>query len=225
MNYMRELSRDNFLEDLSNALEFAAITNVDDDLNVKTITAKGKVTYFNGFTDWIAEMKTRQLENKNLGIKKRKAIEISRELEDYLKTWIDYFEHKECNLTYTPTGGCGIFFNKRKVGNLGITKSGNNLEFLIVRSYKRDYLKPRIKNLNIENIRTYNPAVKSNRLPWGKEFFAINDTLTAFIDHHTIIKRLFDEGLETRIQDKMLQVNEGNHHVLKEIFDVSYDFE
>ena len=74
-------------ERLTSVLEFAAITNVDDDIEVKSITTKGNVVYFDGFDGWIQEMRNGQEENKQLGLKRRAAIEVSSEIEDCLKNW------------------------------------------------------------------------------------------------------------------------------------------
>ena len=104
--------KEKLYERLSSVLEFAAITNVDDDIEVKSITTKGNVVYFDGFDGWIQEMRNGQEENKQLGLKKRPAIEVSSEMEDCLKYWCDYFQSEGYDLTYTPTGGCTIKYKK-----------------------------------------------------------------------------------------------------------------
>ena len=45
--------KEKLYERLTSVLEFAAITNVDDDIEVKSITTKGNVVYFDGFDGWI----------------------------------------------------------------------------------------------------------------------------------------------------------------------------
>ena len=84
--------KEKLYERLSSVLEFAAITNVDDDIEVKSITTKGNVVYFDGFDGWIQEMRNGQEENKQLSLKKRPAIEVSSEdWKSCLKYWCDYF--------------------------------------------------------------------------------------------------------------------------------------
>ena len=107
--------KEKLLERLSSVLEFAAITNVDDDLEVKSIATKGNVIYFDGFDGWIQEMRHGQEENKQLGLKKRKAIDINSDTEEFLTKWNNYFESKEFDLSYTPTGGCSVKYKKTKI--------------------------------------------------------------------------------------------------------------
>ena len=107
--------KEKLYERLTSVLEFAAITNVDDDIEVKSITTKGNVVYFDGFDGWIQEMRNGQEENKQLSLKKRPAIEVSSEMEDCLKYWCDYFQSEGHDLTYTPNGGCTIKYKNKKL--------------------------------------------------------------------------------------------------------------
>ena len=55
----------NFLnKKLDKALDFASITNVDDNIAIKPVTTKGQVTYFGGFDNYISLMRTGQEENQ-----------------------------------------------------------------------------------------------------------------------------------------------------------------
>ena len=58
--------KEKLYERLTSVLEFAAITNVDDDLEVKSIRQlKVMSPSFDGFDGWIQEMRNGQVENKS----------------------------------------------------------------------------------------------------------------------------------------------------------------
>ena len=133
--------KEKLYERLTSVLEFAAITNVDDDIEVKSITTKGNVVYFDGFVGWIQEMRNGQEENKQLNLKKRPVIEVSSEMEDCLKYWCDYFQSEGHDLTYTPNGGCTVKHKNIKIINLEIKKS-EIIAFLVLRASERDYFRP-----------------------------------------------------------------------------------
>ena len=206
-------------ERLSSVLEFAAITNVDDDIEVKSITTKGNVVYFDGFDGWIQEMRNGQEENKQLSLKKRPAIEVSSEMEDCLKYWCDYFQSEGHDLTYTPTGGCTIKYKKKKIGNLGIKKS--EISFLVLRAFKRDYFRPAIDGLDSSNIRRYAPS-EGQFTPQYKEFFELKGDSNGFESKKSELKSIFNEAIETMDDNKKLNVNMENHHILEDIFNGTY---
>ena len=206
-------------ERLSSVLEFAAITNVDDDIEVKSITTKGNVVYFDGFDGWIQEMRNGQEENKQLSLKKRPAIEVSSEMEDCLKYWCDYFQSEGHDLTYTPTGGCTIKYKKKKIGNLGIKKS--EIAFLVLRAFKRNYFRPAIDGLDSSNIRRYAPS-EGQFTPQYKEFFELKGDSNGFESKKSELKSIFNEAIETMDDNKKLNVNMDNHHILEDIFNGTY---
>jgi len=206
-------------ERLTSVLEFAAITNVDDDIEVKSITTKGNVVYFDGFDGWIQEMRNGQEENKQLGLKRRAAIEVSSEIEDCLKYWCDYFQSEGHDLTYTPTGGCTIKYNKKKIGNLGTKKS--EIIFLVLRAFKRDYFRPAIDGLVSSNIRRYAP-LEGQFTPQYKEFFELKGDSNGFESKKSELKSIFNEAIETIDDNKKLNVNMDNHQVLEDIFNGTF---
>ena len=206
-------------ERLSSVLEFAAITNVDDDIEVKSITTKGNVVYFDGFDGWIQEMRNGQEENKQLSLKKRPAIEVSSEMEDCLKYWCDYFQSEGHDLTYTPTGGCTIKYKKKKIGNLGIKKS--EISFLVLRAFKRDYFRPAIDGLDSSNIRRYAP-LEGQFTPQYKEFFELKGDSNGFESKKSELKSIFNEAIETIDDNKKLNVNMDNHQILGDIFNGTF---
>ena len=206
-------------ERLTSVLEFAAITNVDDDIEVKSITTKGNVVYFDGFDGWIQEMRNGQEENKQLGLKRRAAIEVSSEIEDCLKYWCDYFQSEGHDLTYTPTGGCTIKYKKKKIGNLGTKKS--EIIFLVLRAFKRDYFRPVIDGLVSSNIRRYAP-LEGQFTPQYKEFFELKGDSNGFESKKSELKSIFNEAIETIDDNKKLNVNMDNHQVLEDIFNGTF---
>ena len=222
--------KEKLYERLSSVLEFAAITNVDDDLEVKSITTKkGNVIYFEGFDGWIQEMRNGQEENKQLGLKKRKAIDINSDIEEFLTKWNNYFESKEFDLSYTPTGGCAVKYKKTKIANLGFGGSGGNktadIAFMILRAFKRDYRRPIITGIDSHNIRTYDPnGTKSFKVPWGNQFFQLTGGISDFKLREDDLKQLFMEAVETIDEGKKLKVNMDNHHKLEDIFNGSFNF-
>ena len=220
--------KEKLLERLSSVLEFAAITNVDDDLEAKSITTKkGNVIYFEGFDGWIQEMRNGQEENKQLGLKKRKAIDINSDTEEFLTKWNNYFESKEFDLSYTPTGGCSVKYKKTKIANIRFIDSGQyktgDIAFLILRAFKRDYRRPIITGIDSHNIRRYDPnGLKSFKVPWGNQFFQLTGGISDFKLREDDLKQLFMEAVETTDEGKKLKVNMDNHHILEDIFNGTY---
>lgn len=224
------LLKEKLFDQMCSVLEFAAITNVDDDLEIKqAVTKSGSVTYFGGFNNWIQEMKAGQEENKTLGIKSRKPINLDGIVDELLKYWNDYFESQGYDLSFTPTGGCTVKYNGKKIANLGFSGSGNNknsnkIGFMILRSYKRDYKRPIIEGLESTNCRKYDPnGKKSYLLPWGKEFFQLSAEPNALFSKTDEIKLLINESKETVDIDKRLKVTIDNHHILEDIFNGSFN--
>ncbi len=213
--------KEKLYERLSSVLEFAAITNVDDDIEVKSITTKGNVVYFDGFDGWIQEMRNGQEENKQLSLKKRPAIEISNDLEEFLKYWVDYFEAEGFDLIFTPTAGCSIKYKKKTIIRIDPPKS-KIIYISILRSFKREYKRALIDGLGSQNIRRYDPNIKSYILPWGKEFFQVYGEINEITSKENDIKYLFKEAIETINDDKSLKVNKDNHHILEDIFNGTY---
>lgn len=224
------LLKEKLFDQMSSVLEFASITNVDDDLEIKqAVNKSGSVTYFGGYNNWIQEMKTGQEENKALGIKKRKPVNIEGIVEELLKYWNDYFESQGYDLSFTPTGGCTVKYNGKKITNIGFSGSGNNknskkIEFLILRSHKRDYKRPIIEGLESDNCRKYDPnGKKSHLLPWGKEFFKLIAEPNVLFSKTDEIKLLINESAETIDEGKRLKVTLDNHHILEDIYNGTFN--
>jgi hypothetical protein len=221
-NILREIVPNQLNDKLDKALDFASITNVDDNIAIKPVTTKGQVTYFGGFDNWINQMRTGQEENNELGLKRRPPQKISDECVSFLKKWVTYFKSLGCELKFTPTAGCSVQYKKRKIGQLKPKKEV--IEFLILRSSKRGYKRPLVEGLNIENCRKYAPDDgPSYILPWGKELFIVLDNNDVIDKHENHIKTFLDEAVETVDDNNVLKVTKENHHILKEIFDETYN--
>lgn len=225
-NFLRELfgnNKETLHDELIFALEFAAITNVDDDLGAKQSSTKvGAVTYFEGFDFWIKEMRSGQEANTALGIKKRKPLEIDSETESLFLYWKNHFESEGYELVYTPTGGCTVSHKKSKIANLGFN-SKEGVELMILRDFKRDYKRPIIQNLSSNNLRKYDPNIKSYQLPWGKEYFKLTGAAKDFASNSGVLKQLFKDAEETINAGKKLKVNKDNHYILEDIYNGSFD--
>ena len=217
--------KEKLYERLTSVLEFAAITNVDDDIEVKSITTKGNVIYFDGFDGWIQEMRNGQVANKQLGLGGRKAIEVSSKMEDCLKYWCDYFQSEGHDLIYTPTGGCTVKYKKKKIINLGIIdKKGEKpkIGLNVLRASERDYYRPLIDGLESSNIRRYAP-LEGQFTPQYREMFKLIGDIKGVESKKSELKSIFKKAVETIDNDKRLKVNMENHHILEDIFNGTYN--
>lgn len=228
-NFLKELFGNNkeaLHDELLSVLDFAAITNVDDNLESKQSSTKiGAVTYFEGFDNWIKEMKNGQEANPTLGIKKRNPVVISNEIEEFFLLWKNHFESEGYELIYTPTGGCTVKFQKTKIANLGLTGNNKspNIEIMILRDYKKNYKRPIINGILSENLRKYDPNSKAYQLPWGKEFYRLVGEVSDFTSNGEVLKQLFQDAANTVKEGKKLNVNKDNHYILEDIYNGSFD--
>ena len=228
-NFLKELFGNNkeaLHDELLSVLDFAAITNVDDNLESKQSSTKiGAVTYFEGFDNWIKEMKNGQEANPTLGIKKRNPVVISNEIEEFFLLWKNHFESEGYELIYTPTGGCTVKFQKTKIANLGLTGNNKspNIGIMILRDYKKNYKRPIINGILSENLRKYDPNSKTYQLPWGKEFYKLVGEVSDFTSNGEVLKQLFQDAANTVKEGKKLNVNKDNHYILEDIYNGSFD--
>ena len=96
--------------------------------------------------------------------------------------------------------------------------SKGRIELLILRDYKQNYYRPSVLNLDIRNIRKYNPDIKSYRIPWGYMFYRILLLPDEFDSFKDIIYKFFDASYKTVKDDKILKVTDSNHQILESIF-------
>ena len=96
--------------------------------------------------------------------------------------------------------------------------SKGKIEILILRDYKQDYYRPSVLNLDITNIRKYNPDIKSYRIPWGYMFYKVLLLPEEFDLFKNIIYQFINAGYNTAKDNKILKVTNDNHQILESIF-------
>ena len=225
LNLIRKKHPDDLEEMMGIAMTFATITSIDDDIEMNNSLRKiGNVVLFNDFDTWISEMRKGQEENKALGLKKREPKNISLKDEELIRNLYERInlEFKEegelLTCIFSPTGGCSVYFNKRKAAQFGTSTKGK-VELLILRDYNKNYFRPGIENLEINNIREQQI---SHQVPWGYTFFQIlglpeyiNENIDTLID-------LIGGGINTIKEGKVLTLKGNEFPKLKPIFEGTY---
>ncbi len=226
LNLLCKKYSNEFEDKMTAAMTFATITSIDDDIETKNSIRKiGNVTLFNDFDSWITEMRIGQAEDKTLGLKKRAPQEISKKNEEIVRKIYDEinskYRDKEGLLTYkfSPTGGCSVNYNKKKVAGFGFSSKGR-MEFLILRDYSKNYFKPNIKNLHVQNIR--NEQVSYQR-PWGYDFFQVLDQPENINENIDILVELIGDAISTIKVGKALSLKKDEFPTLKPIFEGTFE--
>jgi len=184
-------------------------------------TKIGNILAFNDFDSWLSEMRNGQKEDKKLGLKKRKPQKVSETEEAVVRNIYEKINDKykdiegSLTFTYSPTGGCTVTYNKKKVAGFGFHSKGN-IEILILRNYKKDYVKPSIKNLSVQNIRD---AQISYKVPWGYAFFQVLDLPENITKNIDILIDLIGDGINTINAGKVLSLKKDEFPKLKPIFE------
>ena len=92
---------------------------------------------------------------------------------------------------------------------------------MLSRAKKRKYIRPKVDGLHVEDIRKYNPKIKSYKVPWGYQFFNISGNVKAFDDRERIIFELLNESYESTRSGHNLSISDkkrDEHLELKNIF-------
>ena len=184
-------------------------------------TKVGNVILFNDFDSWIEEMRDGQEEDKEHGLKKRKPIEIPETHEEALRNLYDKINERfdgidgSLTFSYSPTGGCTVTYNKKKVAGFGLRSKGN-LGLLILRDYKKGYVKPTIKDLFVQNI---NETQITHQLPWGYAFYEVVDLPDKFNKNIDILIELIGDGIKTINDGWVLSLKKNEFRKLKPIFE------
>jgi len=196
-----------------NQTSVTSVTTTDD---LKTDSG-GYQTYFGNFDAWI--------EGKIQGVKSEKPMSISDSEVKFLRTWYDKFKEEcpDAEFAFSPTGGISGKVNRKKFINFAIwkQKDKNIIGMNLSRTKDRNYIRPKIAGLNVQDIRKYNPKVKSYKVPWGYQFFDINGNVKAFDDRERIIFELLNESYESTKSGHNLSISDkkrGQHLQLKNIF-------
>jgi len=179
--------------------------------------SSGFQTYFGDFDAWI--------EGKKQGVKSEKPMTISDAEVEFLRMWYNKFktECPDAEFAFSPTGGISGKVNRKKFINFGIwkQKKENIIGMMLSRVEKRKFIRPKIDGLNVNDIRKYNPKIKSYKVPWGYQFFDINGNVKAFNDRERIIFELVNESYESTKNGHNLSISDkkrGQHLQLKNIF-------
>ena len=179
--------------------------------------SSGFQTYFGDFDAWI--------EGKKQGVKSEKPMTISDAEVEFLRMWYNKFktECPDAEFAFSPTGGISGKVNRKKFINFGIwkQKKENIIGMMLSRVEKRKFIRPKIDGLNVNDIRKYNPKIKSYKVPWGYQFFNINGNVKAFNDRERIIFELINESYESTKSGHNLSISDkkrGQHIQLKNIF-------
>jgi hypothetical protein len=98
----------------------------------------------------------------------------------------------------------------------------DTIQFNLLRNHEKNYYRPSVDGLNIENIRKYDPSVKSYIKPWGYPFYAFQDKTDVINNHMNIILSLVETSFNTAKENKKLKVNDDNHHILEDIFNNTF---
>jgi len=190
---------------------------------INNVGVDSNATYFESFDKWYdiiingqeADISSIPPKKK---IRKRKlpseAKNLCKNLYDIIKK-ID----KSNDVKYSPTGGCSFYFNNKKMCQ--INPKSNFIEILTLRDYKKDYHKPKIKNLIVKDCRNYFPHGRNN---WGYHLYKIElsyNDYNNFINH---IDGLLKDSYQTLIDNKILNVKKSEwpekwNKNLKDIFD------
>ena len=101
----------------------------------------------------------------------------------------------------------------------------DTIQFNLLRNHEKNYYRPSVDGLNIENIRKYDPSVKSYIKPWGYPFYAFEDKTDVINNHMNIILSLVETSFITAKENKKLKVNDDNHHILEDIFNNTFKVE
>ena len=119
-------------------------------------------------------------------------------------------------------------FAQEKSGSLFLRlylKKKDTIGLQLLRNHEKKYYRPSVDGLNIENIRKYDPSVKSYIKPWGYPFYAFQDKTDVINNHINIILSLIETSFNTAKENKKLKVNDDNHHILEDIFNNTYTVE
>lgn len=125
---------------------------------------------------------------------------------------------------HSETAGISLYVCDRKFLQIN-EASQDRIEFLILRDPDQDYCRPQHSNLDIQNIRKYDPSQKSYIRPWGYMFYRVLITPDQYLDNKNVLIQLIDKSYEIAKDEKILKVSKTEHEQLGPIFDGTYVFE
>ena len=103
--------------------------------------------------------------------------------------------HPDITDKQSKTAGIGLYVSNRKFLQIS-ENTRDRIEFLILRDPDKDYCRPQYGDLDIRNIRKYDPSQESYIRPWGYMFYRVLVTPEQYLDN----KNIFDQLVEDQKQ-------------------------
>ena len=132
--------------------------------------------------------------------------------------------HPDITDKHSKTAGIGLYISDRKFLQIS-ENTRDRIEFLILRDPDKDYCRPQYGDLDIRNIRKYDPSQESYIRPWGYMFYRVLVTPEQYLDNKKIFDQLIDKSYEIAKEEKILKVSKTEHEQLGPIFEGTYVFE
>ena len=132
--------------------------------------------------------------------------------------------HPDITDKHSKTAGIGLYVSDRKILQIS-ENTRDRIEFLILRDSDKDYCRPQYGDLDIRNIRKYDPSQESYIRPWGYMFYRVLATPEQYLDNKNIFDQLIDKSYEIAKEEKILKVSKTEHEQLGPIFEGTYVFE
>ncbi len=183
-------------------------------------------TFYSDFDHWIKEL--------NILYKDKitnKQINLAKFFHDEIQIKCEVGRVK-----FSKTGGISMYAiddSKSKFFAVEIYKNGN-IGLLMARHFQEQYFRPHIENLNIVNIRRYDPYFDNHSeenlhptftRPWGYNLYEVQDKISLIEIHKDSLMKMAIMSYETAFSNKKLSVSEQNHKLLEPVFGNTYSFE
>ena len=132
--------------------------------------------------------------------------------------------HPDITDKHSKTAGIGLYVSDRKFLQIS-ENTRDRIEFLILRDPDKDYCRPQYGDLDIRNIRKYDPSQESYIRPWGYMFYRVLVIPEQYLDNKNILDQLINRSYEIAKEEKILKVSKSDHEQLAPIFEGIYIFE
>ena len=147
-------------------------------------------------------------------------------IENTINQALDDILERHPNITdkHSKTAGIGLYVGDRKFLQIS-ENTRDRIEFLILRDPDKDYCRPQYGDLDIRNIRKYDPTQASYIRPWGYMFYKVLVTTEQYLDNKNVFDQLIDKSYDIANEEKILKVSKTEHEQLEPIFEGTYIFE
>ena len=132
--------------------------------------------------------------------------------------------HPDITDKHSKTAGIGLYVSGRKFFQIS-ENTRNRIEFLILRDPDKDYCRPQYGDLDIRNIRKYDPTQASYIRPWGYMFYRVLVTTEQYLNNKNVFDQLIDKSYDIAKEENILKVSKTEHEQLEPIFEGTYTFE